>query len=237
MDERRWERLGAAYGVVFAVLLLGSLFVAPMPPHIDDSAGKITSYFADNRMRVLTAQMLGGLAVIPFLLFVGHLRHVMDRSERGTEAMAPVVLLSGSAIAAVALIGLLPPALLAIMAGQGEAGAAGVTRALYDAFYLCGGLVGMVGAVFLGAVGYAMVKGELVEPWLGYLGLALGVVFLATGISSFYLGSYSAFWMTLGFVAGAGFALFNFAAGVMMLMHPEQERVAQRVPLLSPTRA
>lgn len=237
MDERRWERLGAAYGVVFAVLLLASLFVAPVPPHIDDSVSKITSYFGDNRTRVMTGQMLGALAVIPFLLFVGHLRHVMDRSERGAEAMAPLVLLSGSVLAAVALIGLLPNALLAIMAGQGELVDAGTVRALYDAFYLSGGLIGMAGALFLGATGYAMVKGELVEPWLGYLGIAVALVFVAVGVSSFYLGSYSAFWMTMGYVAGAGFALFNFAAGVMMLMHPEQERAAQRVSVLTTSQA
>jgi hypothetical protein len=237
MDERRWERLGAAYGVAFAVLLLASLFVAPVPPHIDDSVGKITSYFADNRVRVLTSQMLGGLAVIPFLLFVGHLRHVMDRSERGTEAMAPVVLLSGAVVAAIALVGLLPPTLLGLMAGQGATAEAGLVRALFDSFYVCGGLIGMVGALYLGAAGYAMVKGELVEPWLGYVGLAFAIVFAAVGISSFYLGSYSAFWLATGFVAVAGFALFNLAAGVMMLMHPEQERAAQRVPILSTSQA
>jgi len=235
MDERRWERLGAAYGVVFAVLVLGSMFVAPMPPHIDDSVGKITSYFADNRIRVMTGQMIGTAAVIPFLLFVGHLRHVMSRSERGTEAMAPVVLVSGAAIAAVAVIAALPSTLLAIMAGQGELGDSGLVRALWDSFYLCSGLVGMVGAVFVGALGYAMVKGELVEPWLGYVGMALSVVFLAAGVSSFYLGSYSAFWAGIGLVAFLGVVLFVGAAGVMMLMRPETERAAQRVPILQPT--
>ena len=237
MDERRWERLGAAYGVVFAVLLLASLFVAPVPPHIDDSVGKITSYFADNRIRIMTGQMIGTAAVIPFLLFVGHLRHVMDRSERGTEALAPVVLLSGAALAGVAVVAALPPALLAIMAGQGALGDAAIVRALYDAFYVCTGLVGMVGALFLGAVGFAMVKGELVEPWLGYVGMALSVVFLAVGVSSFYLGSYSAFWMGMGFVTVIGMVLFVLAASVMMLMRPETERASQRVPLLSTSQA
>ena len=52
MDESMWERYGATAGVVFVVLVLGSVFLAGAPPHIDASAGKIATYFESSLGRV-----------------------------------------------------------------------------------------------------------------------------------------------------------------------------------------
>lgn len=234
MNERRWERLGASYGVVFAVLVLLSAYLAPAPPHIDANVSKITAYYTDHRHLVLTAQALGGLAGLAFLLFVGHLRHVLARAERGTEAVAPVILVAGVALPVIAMVGLLPSTLLAVMAGQGTLDSSGLVRAMYDANWLAFGPLEMAGALFVGATSYAMVKGELVEPWLGYAGFVLSAVFLATGFAAFYLGSYSATWMALDVITLGAFAVWTLAASVIMLMRPEEARARQRTPILAP---
>lgn len=235
MNEQRWERIGASCGVLFAVLLVAGFFAAPTPPHIDDSVAKITSYFTDNRTRVLTGALLNGLAGMFFLAFVGHLRHVLTRAERGTEALAPVLTIAGTALAVLALASALPSMMLAIMAGQGSLEDAGLVRALYDANWLCLGFIGLVGALFLASAGYAMVKGELIRPWLGWLGLAVAVVFLASGVSAFYLGSYEAFWFGLSIAALLAFSIWTFAASLIMLLQPEVLHAPQRRSILEPS--
>lgn len=235
MNEQRWERIGASCGALFAVLLVASFFAVPAPPHIDASVGKITSYFADNRQRVLTGAMLNGLAAMFFLLFVSHLRHVLTRAERGSEAVAPVLTVAGTALAGLGMLSALPGMLLALMAGQGVTAEAGLVRALYDANWMFFAFIGLFGAVFTASAGYAMVKGELIEPWLGWAGMVVALVFLAVGISSFYLGSYEAFWTVLSIIGILAFALWSFAASVIMLWQPEVLKATQRRSILEPS--
>lgn len=235
MTEQRWERIGASCGALFAVLLVAGFFVAPTPPHIDASVSKITSYFADNRLRVETGSLLNGLAAMFFLAFVGHLRHVLNRAERGSEAVAPVLTISGTALGGLAILSALPGMLLAIMAGQGGTAEAGLVRALYDANWMFLAFIGLFGALFLASAGYAMVKGELIKPWLGWAGLAVAVVFLAGGVASFYLGSYQAFWFALNIVCLLAFAIWTFTASLIMLLQPEVLLAPQRRSVLEPS--
>lgn len=236
MDERRWERLGATYGVAFSLLFLASLLLAPVPPHLDAGIDKITAYFTDNRTRVLTGQLLMGLSVPLLLLFLGHLRHVLARAERNTEAIAPVVTLSGVAASTLLMLSLLPGTLLGIMAGQGALTNDALIRAVYDLAWITTGVTELAAALFLATAGYAMVKGELVDPWLGFLGIGLSIALLATGMSAFYLGSHEAFWFAMQFVCGVGFAVWTLTASGIMLARPEQTRIVERTPILEPMR-
>src|SRR5438094_583898 len=99
MNESVWERYGAAAGIIFVALVVVSVFIAPAPPHVDASARKVASYFSDHRRTILTAQMLGAFGVVFFVWFVGHLRHVLQRAEGGSEALSPVVYGSGMVLA------------------------------------------------------------------------------------------------------------------------------------------
>src|SRR5437763_1188843 len=76
VSERTWERYGAGTGVAFGILLLVAIFVAPQPPHIDASASKIASYYANHRHGVLTAGVFGAFSTVAAVLFIAHLRHV-----------------------------------------------------------------------------------------------------------------------------------------------------------------
>ena len=55
MDERRWERIGAASGIVAALFLIVPGFTAPPPPHVDASVTKWVSYVADHRRALLAS--------------------------------------------------------------------------------------------------------------------------------------------------------------------------------------
>jgi hypothetical protein len=233
MNERRWERLGASMGIAFFVLMVASFVVAPAPPKVNASLVSITDYLAANYARLLLGTVLAALAVLAFLWFIGHLRHVLQRAEGGAEAFSPIVFGSGVAVAVVGMISSLPIATLAYAAQSPEARlnplaaralGAGATRALYDANYLAAGLALMTGALFLVAAGIAISIGELARPWLGWLALLAGVLALVGGVAQFFTTSTTTATMTLvlsGFIA---LAVWPAIAGIVMLYRPEVER-------------
>ncbi|MFC4111043.1 hypothetical protein [Nonomuraea zeae] len=66
-----------------AVLLLLCFVMVWDAPGLDVEAGSMTRYFDERRMAVLTSSLLVTLAVMAFLWFTAHLRHVLQRAERG----------------------------------------------------------------------------------------------------------------------------------------------------------
>jgi hypothetical protein len=87
VNERTWERLGAAGGLLSAVLLLAGLFIVPVPRGVGDNGAAIARYFADNRAAVQFTALVVTLSAVAFLWFVGHLRHLLQRAEAGVEAL------------------------------------------------------------------------------------------------------------------------------------------------------
>jgi hypothetical protein len=225
LDENRWERYGAASGVVFVIALMASLFMAPMPPHIDASTAKITSYYADHHNAVVTAGWVGIVAAIAFLWFLGHLRHVLNRAEGGAEALSPIVFASGAALAAVGALSGLPTAVLGFMGKNPADLTAANVRMLFDAGMLAQGVLAMMSALFLASMSLAMVRKEIVAPWLGWVGLVSAAGNLGAGIAVFYLNTYSAFWTVVGFGSFFSFAAVMLVASVVMLQRPEVSKV------------
>jgi hypothetical protein len=102
LSERQWERLGAASGIGFVAAMIVSVFLAPPPPHIDASTAQILDYITRHRGALLGALVVGALAGALFLVFLGHLRHVLGRSERGAGALSPIVYGAGLTTVAIA---------------------------------------------------------------------------------------------------------------------------------------
>jgi hypothetical protein len=222
MSERQWERIGAGAGMVAVLLLLASGFVAPQPPHIDASVAKIARYVGDNSARLLASQVLAVLSVGVFLVFLGHLRHVLNRAEGGVESLSPIVLTSGTAVAAVGAMSALPMAVMAMMARQPEGlGSGPLIRMLFDTYMVAGGIASIAAAVFLASAGAAMVHKELVSQWLGYLSLVFGALMAIGGAAAMTNSSYDRGAMFVNYVGFLGFALVVFIASAAMLWRPE----------------
>lgn len=224
MTERVWERLGAASGLVSVSLLLVSVFIS-RPLRSGDAAG-IVRYFADNRTRVQLAAVLVTLGVVLSLWFVGHLRHVLQRAEHGAEAFSPLVLIAGVSLATMTIVHMLPAAALASLTKRPGEINTSVVFALYDLHTLSLGAVGLLVALFAGSAGTAMVRREVVGPWLGWLGIVTGLIGLVCGVAAFFVTGPRA--MGMAYVIGIPFVLWLGVTSLVMLYRPEVDR--GRVP-------
>jgi hypothetical protein len=225
MSERKWEQLGAAAGVIAMAFVLGSLVIVPAPPHIDASTAKIARFIDDNRSAVLAGQAMGVIGAMFFLWFVSHMRHVLARAEAGAEAWSSVVTVSGTMLAAVIVLGSLPMMLLGFMSGQAEGLTdASIVRMLWDMTWATGGVFGVASALFLASMGMAMVRKELVAPWLGWASLGIAAINVCAGTAWMTNTSYSAFWTFTGFVGFVAFAIVILIASAWMVRAPEADR-------------
>ncbi|MFF5205806.1 hypothetical protein [Streptosporangium sp. NPDC000396] len=225
MNERTWERMGAVSGLTAAALLVAAFVVAPGAPGLDARPIIIARYLDEHRVEVLAASMLITLAVVAFLWFVAHLRHVLQRAEGGAEAFSPVVLVSGVSLATVCALSMVPLMALAKLTARPTAlGEFEAVRVLYGMHQLSLGPIGLLTALFAVSTGAAMVRRELAGPWLGLLGMVVAVIGLVTGIGSF-LATSSGIVMLLAYAMGIAFALWIAATSVIMILHPEVERI------------
>jgi len=235
VSERTWERYGAATGIAFGILILVAIFAAPQPPHIDASAQKIATYYANHRHAVLTAGVFGAFATVAAVLFISHLRHVFDRAENGVEGLSTVVYASGLATVAASLFyGVIGTTLAFMTAQPGGLGDAGLTRALYDMAYVSNGFAFLLTATFLAAIAVGMVRGEVATPALGWFAAIIAAANVVAAIGSLTVSSYSAGWTAIGFVAIIGLAAWAIAAGGMMVRYPEVEATAAHRSLIVP---
>jgi hypothetical protein len=234
MNENRWEQAGAAAGVVFVALILASIFIVPSAPHINASFVNIATFYVSNRGGLLTAALLGTLGSVFFLWFVSHLRHVLQRAEGGSEALSPIVLVSGTAVAVLGVLTAIPQATLAFGSHRIELITnPGVVRSL---FYMNNILLGMLSiaiALFLVAASLAMVRKELVAPPLGYAGLLFAAAAFIAGISAFYVTTYSAGWVGLQMGAGIATLAWVLVASIVMLARPEVARAEAPGPVFA----
>lgn len=229
MNETTWERYGAASGLAFVVLFMLSVFIVPMPPHLDASTGSVAAYFTSHAKALLWTEVLTAFATVAFLWFLGHLRHVMQRAESGHEELSPIVMVAGVALAAFGLMNALPGAVMAFMAHRGDALAGGTVRMLWDLYQVSTAFLMVSLGLFVMVASMAMVRKELVAAWLGWAGMLLAVVCWVGGIAMFFQTAYSSTINAVGLVAILGFALWMALASITMLQRPEVVRHAAMV--------
>lgn len=234
MEERQWERIGAGAGIAFVVLLVASAFMVPVAPHIDASTAKITAYVNDHRNALLAAQVVLALSVLALIWFVGHLRHVLDRAEGGAEALSAIVLVSGATLAAGGMLTAMPMTLLAFMAkGPGGLVDGPTVRTMFDLGQITAGLGTMLFAPFLLAMGYAMVRKELVAAWLGWLSMVVAALDVVAGAGLMTQSTYSSTWNFMGYAGFLAAGVVILIASVSMVWHPEAERAAVHTPVFA----
>jgi hypothetical protein len=224
MNETKWERYGAGAGVAFVVLFVVSTFIVPMAPHFDSSATRVAAYVTDHRHGLMLATLLEAFAVLAFLWFIGHLRHVLNRAEGGVEALSPIVFGSGVALAALGMMAALPMATLAFMAGHVSDTSAAVVSMLFNMSFVLGALASLAAGLFTFSASWSMVRGEMLNSNLGWMGMLFTACLWVSGAADLFLSSYSRTIDVLNLVGLLGFCLWMLMTSLVMYQHPEVDR-------------
>jgi hypothetical protein len=207
------------------VLLAAAIFVLPPARGTDMSYAAIAQYAADNATLIRISGLLATLAMVSFVWFVGHLRHVLQRAEGGAEAFSPVVFGSGIVLAALSIISLVPFVVLAFVAtSPGVLMSGELTRAMVGTRIFSGASVELLFGLFVGTAGAAMVRRELAGPWLGWIGLPVALIGLLAGVTTYLGVGFPVFTEIMAYLAFGTFVLWIAAASIVMLVRPEVER-------------
>jgi hypothetical protein len=183
----RYPRFAPFTGIVFVVLLVvGFIPVGGDTPELDDSASKITSFYADHQGKEIAAVILVALAALFLALFAVTLRDYL-RGDGGSDFWPTVSLVGG----AVAVTGLLVAVGMhfALIDGGDKKISPDAMVALNaldnDNFFA---FAPPLGIMLLGAAGATLRNGAALPKWLAWVALVLFVVFFTpAGFAAFGL--------------------------------------------------
>jgi hypothetical protein len=170
------QRWGPLFGLATAVLAVASIVINTQLPHDQASAAKVVSYLAGHKSAITAASFIGALSAVTLVLFAAHLREVLAQDRKRADAL-PNAAFAGAVILAA---GLAFTALVnlsaARAAGHGFSASAQTLNVLSNNGYILN-TTGM--ATLLLASGVAALRGHALPGWLGWSGIAIGLVALA----------------------------------------------------------
>jgi hypothetical protein len=179
----RWERLALVSGILFVAVQIATIaftaaFFATTHPPMDASPAEAARGFAQAETMVAVGTYLYVLQVPFLLLFLGGLFGVLRRVEGGSGALAISVLGAGVAMVVIASMGALVSAIAPTIGGLGGDGA--TVKAIDGMTPLALALSAFPRAVLLGATSVVLLEGHVVSRWIGWTGLALGIISLVS---------------------------------------------------------
>lgn len=179
MDDVKWERYGAAAGVLFVILvLIASFLPGESPPAVDDSARDIAKYFNGHSGAIQAGAFLSGLAAIAFLWFLGSLWSRVRRSE-DMRRLATIAVGGGVASITFVLIGFSVNATIALrLTSLGLSGA----RFFYTLSSVVIAMASFAIAVLVIATSVAAVRAKVFPAWYGGAGAVLGLLWVIAGL-------------------------------------------------------
>lgn len=170
MEERHEIRWGGFAGIAYAVAAVVGYFLAGQPPRVDDSAGQIASYFADNQNQVLGQSLLLSFAAVCLVAFAAALAQALRERMPGSDV--PWVVVTGVVLVA-ALI-------LTASAVFGTLAFAEMSRPITTAMFTAGSLlmtvIGMAAALALTAASVGIVASEVFPRWIGWFAALCAVL-------------------------------------------------------------
>jgi hypothetical protein len=233
MNDRTFERIGALSGLVFVVLALLSGFIYPQQPRVDAAPAVTLAWVHDHRVSLQAGMIFDLFAAGVLIWFVGYLHRVLGRAEGGDESLSPIVFGSGIGVAITTALAALPTALLAFMDAQPRGiGDLSLVRMLGDLNTVFFALTSVMTAVFLGALGWAMVRGELAAPWVGWVTVVVAVFnAIAVWIGVTFSSYHGKAWMVIGWGAYVGFLIVILLTSGFLLR--QRENAAASSPSLA----
>jgi hypothetical protein len=176
----RWERVALASGILFVAVQIATIafnvvFFATTHPPVDASPQETARGFAEHATMVEIGTYLYVLQVPFWLLF---LFGVLRRAEGGSEAFSVSAFGAGVAMVVIASMCALISALTPTIGRLGRDPA--TVKAVDGMTPLALALSAFPRAVLLGATSVVLLDGRVGPRWVGWTGLALGLVSLVS---------------------------------------------------------
>lgn len=186
-DQRADSRAAGVAGVAAAVLLLVSALIRGGEPFPDASIDTLLGWYHQHRHLIQITSALNGLAAIPLLVFVSGIRHRLARDEGRSGWLSTTLFAGAITSTTVATIGSLPALMLVLAANRtGPAPSDSVVHLLADLNFFQHGNLGLLSAVFVGALGWLALRGNLASRWVGWLAMTAGAFAVIGGTVSFF---------------------------------------------------
>ena len=232
MRDRTFERIGALSGLAFVVLAALSGFIYPQQPRVDSGPAKTLAWVHDHHVALQAGMIFDFFAAGALLWFVGYLHRVLRRAEGEVESLSPIVFAAGIGVAITTAMAALPTVLLAFMDAQpGGVGRSVTGRALGDLNTIFFSATSVMTGVFLAALGWAMLRGQLGMRWLGWVMLVVAAFnAIAVWIGVTFSSYHGHAWLIIGWGAYVGFLIVMLITSVSMLRQPRTAPTAPRRP-------
>ena len=228
MTDRTREQIGAASGLVVAILF-GISFViglSPERPDMSDSAVQIATFVSQNQDALRVEVLLNTLAMFAFLWFLGSVRAGLRGAEGGAGRVSGIASGGGIVGATFVILANVFAATAALRPGETDPG---ITRALVDLQLISIGLGAAAFAVFFFAVAAAALYDGGLPKVLGWLAGLAGVAALVGVVTIFTTEGVWAADDAFGFwVRYAAFVAWVAVASALLLMNPPQRRGTAR---------
>ncbi|HZO63239.1 MAG TPA: hypothetical protein VFB35_09710 [Gaiellaceae bacterium] len=200
----RWAALGGiAYVVLFVV---GTILLYSGAPDSGAAPAKVIAYYADSghRDRISLGWVVAGLGVFCFLWFLSTLRRAVRRWEGEDGFLTTLATIGGAVYATLALAALAVNMGIRTMSDDTYRHTVfpDLIHAADDASYILHATGGAGAAAMIIAASIAAMRAGAVRAWAGWLGVAAGIVGLASIL--FFTQLAIAIWIVV--VSGALFA-------------------------------
>jgi uncharacterized membrane protein len=215
MPADRGRRIGAAAGILFAILAAVGFSLFGTVPKADHLNNEYTNYLQDKRSKILLSTELIGLGFALFLLFLAALRtYLGGRNANDDRTLTNAAVLSGSVATALTLAG------IAVLAGvafkAADATTDEVNRALFDISNAFVGVASFGFAAFFLCVGVvSLANGTFPQLW-SLLALLLAVVNLLAALALFAKSGLFANGGAWAMITGIASTVWILGAAVLM---------------------
>ena len=215
MNERQWEQLGAATGMVAVVLLVISVLGTPMPPDLNEPSLKSAQWFKDHQDGIRTATFIGVMASFFFLWFLGSLRSFLRVAEGGSGRLASVTFAGGIATVALAAVG----GTCLTVGALRPTTSPFILQTLFDLNFYVLAVGAFTLAAYLAAGSVVILRSRALPAWLGWIGIAGALAQLLTALAIFgsTTGATNPKDGLIPILGLAAFAVWTLAASILIV--------------------
>jgi hypothetical protein len=216
--DQRWIRFGDGAGVLACLLLLSAAFVTSNTLSSNSSTAQIDHFLTSHRSVVLIQTVLTMAGSAISLWSAATLAHMIHSHDRHSP-LGLLVLVAGTAMAVVASLDGVTLTALEFLSKQGGLTDPSITRIFFDLQngIIMPGMFGCAAAVFLVALGSAMLRNTLAARWVGWVSLGFAALSVVSSVVGLMIsdGGTSSF----GYFPAVGFVLVGLISNIYMLRY------------------